>query len=1375
MRSSLRALALTLALWPAVAAAQDFDPAGRRPQPRGTGPGERDRPREGPGGAKGPSIETLIERYTAIVLQQPAAAFPLQKLAELYRQRDGSLDKLVAELEQRAAEPGPGQFAARLALAAIYAQARRPADAARTLAAAATERARDPGPRLLLARLAEEGGDRAAARRHYEAALGLLDQPTDKEQTTRALMLLCLDLGDFVAAERYHALLVRAAGGSLFVKRELGRELMARGEHARAEIALREVVTAAAGDNRALAPALRDLGESLARQKRMAEALEVLGRARRIAGAQAGMRAEILGLLTDVYREQGRLAELIAILESEAGGTADRDWQRLATIGALCEETGQVDKAIATFRQALRLAARNVELRVKLVHLLQAAGQLDEAVREYEALVAAAPRNAEFVFELAETLIQRGDRGKALGLLADLERRSAAEPEILATVADFYERIEEPGRAIKVLERLASSTAGDPRHIIDLGDRYFQSGDQQRAVQVWARIRTVVPDRARAAAQLGEIYLEHDMPAEALEALREATRLAPQNARHRKALAVALERTAGAAPHQARYRHEEALALWEQILKDAGGDQLLEREARSHVVSLWAILRVLPDKVAPLAARLAATPPDLGAGRLLAEVQRRLQDLPGAEATLRTVIRHAPGDESSLLALERVLVMERKLTEAVSVLARLAQASPKRARECYQRMSQYAAELYRDDEAIEYAARAVELSPDDALGHHRLALMYRRRQDTARAAAELRRAIAKNDELYAAYFDLAELVLSAGDPDEADRLYRAVVRKARDEQYVVRAARLAMQLGLGRGTLESLERELLPVALGSPNKAVYRRLLVELYGAMAFPLVHAARRGSDEAAAQAREKLSRLGARAVKPLLDALGDAERAQQRVAIEVLAYVQNRDAGPALFNFATGPADRELRERAMVACGTLADPALLPRYEKLLAPARGEAQAALSPAEGAVAVAAAWGVARLRSPKALPLLRRLLSSSSPDVRALAALGLGLGGENRDAAALAELARSPEAGPLGRAAAAHGLGELGDRSARPLLLALTDSTERPVRVAAMLALARLDSATGSRAAAQGDLGAILARALLSAEPDLRQAALLASSALGTGQYRRDRGGGAAVAPGGVAPALPVPDGPVIVREVIEAMAPAGYTPAERAGALLALGQHLVAAAAAEVATSPERALVVAELGATGMRAALDLAPGAGLDQATERALSRLADEIGASSVEAFTALVRHPVLSVREGAIQFLARRPEAAAHAALSEALDEADPALCKTALAALGSSPAERTLPAVLRLLAGARAWPIRARAAEALGRLAPGLPAGAEGTDVDRALGEVASRDPYALVREAALRALATRNPRGAQALLREVAQTDPEPRLRELAHELARE
>ncbi len=1351
-------LVALLVLAPA-AKGQDFDPGGRRPRPPTVPGGHRPRPPKPPGKKK-PDVHKLIKRYTAILLAKPHEAFPLQKLTDLYRQRDGKLDALIAEFEKRAATSGPDQFNARLALAGIYGHARRKADAATLLEQAVKDKPKLATPRLMLARLAQKRNDKATARTQFEAALPLMKKGIEKERVVRALMILCVELKDFGPARKYHAQLVKLAGGSLFVKKELGRELLNRGHHALAEEEFRKIVRASTGDNRALAPALRDLGKALAKQKKMTEALEVLKRARRIAGSQAGIRNEILVLLTDVFREQGKLVELIAILEGERG----RDFQRLATIGSLYEETGQVDKALTTYRAALTVDNRNIDVRVKLVHLLQTAGQLDEAIKEYEALIKAAPHNADFVFELAETLIQRGDRDKALELAADLERRSGRDGEILAAVADFYERIEEPDRAIKVLERLAKLPAGDPQYVIDLGDRYYQQGDKKRAEATWLRIRQLVPNRARAAATLGEVYLDHDMPNAALKSFREAVKLAPKRTRYRKQLAVALERTA-AAVRSARYRYREALTIWEELLAKAGDDRLLARECRTHIVSLWSILRQLKDKVGPLKGRLASKPPDLEAGRLLAEVQRRLHKLPDAEKTLRTVIRLAPGEETAYLALERVLIMQRKLTEAIKVLEKLVEVNPKRARQYYQRMAQYSAELYRDDDAIQYAARAVELSPNDAVGHYNLGKMYRRRQDNERAMQEFRNAIAKNDRLFRAYFALAEMLLSAGKVDDADRLYRHVVRASRDEEHVMRAARESRQINLGKGTLESLERELLPVAVGNPQKPVYRRLLVELYGAMTFPLVHAARLGDPAGAQKAKQQLAKIGARAVKPLLDAIADDQVSQQRIAIEVLAYVQNKGAGPALFNYAMSQAERELRVRAMVACGALADTSLLPRYRQLLAP--GDDGNQLAPGD-AVAVAAAWGVARMGKGEAEPLLLQLLQSPSPDIRALAAVGLGQTKNKRHAAGLAKLARSPEAGPTARAAAAHALGELDHEAQRPLLMALTDSPEPQVKLAALLALSRSEhSASAGSAPLPGgatipdDVGSILAREMLGESAELRRTAMDASAALVTGSYRRSSA------------SLPVPDGVVVVPDVLRGLAPTGYSRAEQTRALIALREPLTRAALAAVATSPGRARVVAGLALTGFEPLIEAPSSEELSPDLTRKLAATSEAIASATVTGFVALARHPSVEVRKRAVEFLAQRNEPVAQDALVAALDDRDPDVCKTALSTVAVD-SSKTVAAIIGLLTDSESWSIRARAAKALGRLDQRAGAGAnQAGAIRQALERAATDDPFALVREAALRSLFQRDPVAAGPLLRRIAGSDPEPAIQKLATDLA--
>lgn len=1311
-------------------------PAGKPPGKPGAKPGAA--PDEA--GAKGPGADALIARYTAIVLSQPSAQFPLQRLADLYRERDGNLQKLVADFEKRAADPN--QPAALVALAGIYKHDGQHDRAIATYEKAIAARPGDPEAIVALAHLLLDRGNKADALARYEKALPLLKSDADREQTLRTMMQLALDLKKYDDAKRHHRALVTRAKGSFYVKGELARELSLRNDHERAVAEYRELVKGASGDNRVLAPALRDLGRALAKNAQRKEAMDTLRRALQLAGAQSGIRTEIYEIIVEIYRAEDRLRELIAELEKKGG----REFEELRMLGGLYEETGQVKKALEIYRQALAKKNNDITMRLKVVQLLQIQGELDAAIKEYEALIRAAPRNPDYVFQLAEALIQRGDRTRALEHLKQLEARSGNDEETLAALVDFYERVEEKARALDVLQRLGKMGSRDPRHLVELGGRYWEEGDKQKALTTWQRIKVIVPDKARAQHTLGEVYLEHDMPEQALEALREAVKLQPKQTKYKKAYALALERTGSTAgSREARNRrYDEARKLWEELLKESGDNKHLAREARQHIVTLWSLVGQLDQRMVPLARRLAATPPDLEAGRLLGEAQIRLRRYPDAERTLQKVVAAAPGDGETLTRLERVLVLQRKLKEAITVLKRLIEADPKRAREAYQRMAQYAAELYRDDEAIEYAARAVELSPDDAEGHKKLGEMYRRRQDTPRAISAFRQALQKNDRLFPVYFQLAELLLSQGEIDEADLLLRRVVRASPDEDLVAQATRLSMQVNLGRGTLESLERELLPVALGNPNKPIYRRLLVDIYGAMAFPLAHRARSPDAKTADEARLALQKIGERAVKPLLDALTDDRESQQRIAIELLGFIENKSAGSALFAFATGPAASELRARAMIAIGALDDPAMLPKLSELLAPG-GSVRADES---DPVILAAAWSVARMSHASARGLQAKMLSSDAPSIRALGALGLGLAKDARFLKELIQTARSLEAGPLPRAAAVFALGELRRPEGVVALTEASEASDTAVRSTALVALARTGAPEAARA---------IAEALVTPDAELTRAAVAAALVLASGSHRSRPG------------ALLAPEGRIDVAELLGRMLPTGYSPQEHVRALVKLGPALAESSKAAVQSSPERAerVAAALLARSGRPAFGEFTQQLEqVDKAERAAAEKTAETIAAAVVGPFVVLTTHPAPATRALAVQFLATRGEPEAASTVVSTLGDADESVQRSALDAVARGRRSTATGAVTKLLREAQSWSLRIRAAAALAEIASS-PAHKNGAI--EALSGAARSDDVALVREAAVTALIKLDRDAARAVLGEVAGKDAEPKVRAAA------
>ncbi len=1352
------------------AAADDFDPRGRHHHPapptqRPTTHAQAPSHPDAAPAAAGPASPALVERYARIVLQQPGAAFPLQRLAQLYRDKDGNLKGLIADFQRRAAEPGPDQYGATVALAGICKLDGRSEDAVATYRQAIALRPTDAAAPLALAHTLEDRGDAVGARPLYVSALGLQKVPAERELTLRTLMTLALDAKDWDAAKDWHGQLVKMQPTSLFERGELARELFSRGEYARAEDEFRALVTASQGDNRALAPALKDLGKTLAKAHKSDEAIATLRKALQVAGAEAGVRHEVYDAITEIYRADQRLPEWVKLLEGEHPG----DFPRLALLGSLYEETGDAERALATYRRALAVSPRQIDLRLKMIRLLQSQGELDTAIREYEGLIRAAPNDPQFVFEECEALLQRGDRARALKLLLALEARVGPDEDVLARVADFYQRIGEGERSLKVLTRLTQTGTNDPSHLVDLGDRYFQDGNTALAVQTWKRILVAVQPRAKALSALADVYLEHDMTADALSALREALQLDRDNLTLKKQLAGALERA---------HTYREATQIWAEVSSKAkqSGDKLLAREARSQLVKLWGLERVLEAQVGPLSSQFGTTPPDIEAGRTLAEVQLHLRRLADAESTLRGVVLLAPGDAESYLALELALAQEHKLDQAIEVLEKLVIAEPKQAREAYQRMAQYARDSNRTQDAIRYGQRAVDLNPDDAEGHLRLAKMYASLPDPDRAITEYRAAIQKNDRLFLAYFELADLLLARGDGSEADRLFRRVVRGAADDELVTRAAHLSMQLNLGNGTLESLEQELLPLAIGNPQRPLYRKILVEVYGSLTFALVQSVRRAESSRVDRpqngeahqastvasnpddARTALARIGARAVKPLLDALVDPDPSQERIAIDVLGYVASKNAGPALFSFAIGGADTQLRMRAMVACGALRDGALLSRYEAYFAHDE-------DPPSDSVALAALWGVARMEDKRALSLLRKMAKRGTPEMRAVAVLGLGALKDRASVQDIASVVREGGAGNLARASAAYVLGEFGREEDRATLLSLAENGDSLSRQMAVVALARAPAAP-SKAEERATIDALAGAVFAGGDPESPRAVIAAEGVR--------RAGSAALVARSVhskVPEWPDPfalvEDSVNVEAILGRLVPSGFSDEDRAGAFVAFEDAIARAARQALAMAGDgpESVVDALSGEEGTFAPFVGATGA--TPAAHEAARAIARELEPALIP-FSKEPNSP--SMRARVLVLLARSPTKPATEALVEAVSDANETVQRTALSVIGGRSDAETVSAVGRILGGKESnWAMRVLAAQAMGRL--GLAGGGEAAATP--LLRAATGDSYALVRESSLKALASFDASTARPLARTMAESDPEPRVREAAARIA--
>jgi cellulose synthase operon protein C len=170
-------------------------------------------------------------------------------------------------------------------------------------------------------------------------------------------------------------------------------------------------------------------------------------------------------------------------------------------------------------------------------------------------------------------------------------------------------------------------------------------------------------------------------------------------------------------------------------------------------------------------------------------------------------------------------------------------------------------------------------------------------------------------------------------------------------------------------------------------------------------------------------------------------------------------------------------------------------------------------------------------------------------------------------------------------------------------------------------------------------------------------------------------------------------------------------------------------------------------------------------------------ARSIAAALEPSVVPLARNPDPAIRTKAVVLVARSADDAATDALVAALGDANEIVQRVAIAAVGTprpggrgAPGdERAVIALAKILANSDSWALRILAARALGRLGT---AGAPGAG--SRLADAAEKDAYALVRQAALEALASFDAAAARVIAQQVAATDPEPRVREAASALAR-
>ncbi len=345
-------------------------------------------------------------------------------------------------------------------------------------------------------------------------------------------------------------------------------------------------------------------------------------------------------------------------------------------LGRRHESLGDVDKAVAAYKQALTLAPNSAELRAELAGLYARQDRAVEAIDTAEEALTKDPDNRE-----ANRIL-----GSIYAALAEqrLKLRPGDDPALYVP------------RAIAALERARAQGADTPLDLT-LGRLYLHTKSYDKAIAMLGRVQLEQPGSTELAMMIATAEEGAGRTADAAETLREAI---ADNPKFLRGLVMLAELS-------------EKQGEW-----DAAADAYAKAQALNPRIDL------APRRAAALinggkatAARdllqAGAAKPDAEpmALYLYATALRQSGDLAGAEAAARRLRAAAPNDPRGLYVLAQVLEQRKDFDGAERALREILERDPEDATALNYLGYMLAERGQRLDEAVTLVQRALKLEP----------------------------------------------------------------------------------------------------------------------------------------------------------------------------------------------------------------------------------------------------------------------------------------------------------------------------------------------------------------------------------------------------------------------------------------------------------------------------------------------------------------------------------------------------------------------------------------------------------------------------------------------------------------------------------------
>jgi WD40 repeat protein/tetratricopeptide (TPR) repeat protein len=281
-----------------------------------------------------------------------------------------------------------------------------------------------------------------------------------------------------------------------------------------------------------------------------------LGSFPRWVGMSMRSAVEIAGS-TGQYEEAMELYQLLARLSTDESSQENLGWM-LEGIGTAFQEKGQLDKAIALHREAIRLSKNNYNAHNNIGIALDDKGQWDEAIAAYREAIRLDKDNGTAHNNIGVAFVHRGQLDQAIASFREAVRLKHDEANFHSNLGgalfengQLDEAIASHREAIRLKNDHASAHS-------NLGEALLEKGQLDEAIASCREAIRLKNDFADAHSNLGEALLAKGQLDEAIASCREAIRLKSDSAETRINLGNAL---------RASGQLNEAVACYREVIR----------------------------------------------------------------------------------------------------------------------------------------------------------------------------------------------------------------------------------------------------------------------------------------------------------------------------------------------------------------------------------------------------------------------------------------------------------------------------------------------------------------------------------------------------------------------------------------------------------------------------------------------------------------------------------------------------------------------------------------------------------------------------------------------------------------------------------------